>query len=143
MGQNRDYNRRNRQSRLSAATWTRLSSLVCLFLLLALFFVPLTHQCLVHSLEGPHSPLAPVPGKQVGLQLSAPEPAEQNHHHHDAASCSICQTALNSRYFAVPTLSLLPILPLPVQRYYHRAFTSIFTNPDTLVSGPRAPPVSL
>ena len=144
MGQHRDYNRGNRQRRvLSGTTWTRLYSLFCLFLLLALFFVPLAHQCHLHTLEGLHPPLASVLGKQVGLQLSAPEPEEPDHHHHDAATCPICQAALSSRYFAVTTLSLAPALSLPVQRFCNNTITSVVANPDILVSGPRAPPVSL
>ena len=145
MGQHRDYNRGNRQSRmLSGATWNRLYSLFCLFLLLALFFVPLAHQCHLHTLEGLHPPLASVLGKNVGLQLSASEPEEpDHHHHHDAATCPICQAALSSRYFAVTTLSLDTVLFLPVQRFCNNAITSLVANPDVLVLRPRAPPVSL
>ena len=144
MGQHRDYHHKTRQMRaLSGATWTRLYSLFCLFLLLALIFVPLAHQCHLHTLEGLHPPLASVLGKQVGLQLSVPEPEEPDHHHHDAATCPICQAALSCRYFAVTTLSLAPALSLPVQRFCHNAITSVVANPDVLVSGPRAPPVSL
>ena len=144
MGQHRDYNRGNRQSpMLSGANWNRLYSLFCLFLLLALFFVPLAHQCHLHTLEGLHPPLASVLGKQVGLQLSAPEPEEPDHHHHDAATCPICQAALSSRYFAATTLSLATVLSLPVQQFCNNAITSLVANQDVLVLGPRAPPVSL
>jgi hypothetical protein len=121
---------------------TRLYSLFCLFLLIALFFVPLAHQCHLHTLEGGHPSLASVLGKQVGLQLSVPE-AEEPDHHHDAATCPICQAALSSRYFAVTTFSLAPALSLPVQRFCNNAITSVVANPDVLVLGPRAPPVSL
>ena len=128
---------------MSGPKRTSLGSLFCLFALLALFFVPLAHQCHLHTLEGLHPPLASVLGKQVGLQLSVPEPEEPDHHHHDAATCPICQAALSSRYFAVTTLSLAPALSLPVQRFCNNAITSLVATPDVLVSGPRAPPVSL
>jgi hypothetical protein len=144
MGQHRDYNCGNRQRRgLSGTTWTRLYSLFCLFLLLALSFVPLAHQCHLHTLEGLHPLLASVLGKQVGLQLSVPETEEPDHHHHDAATCPICQAALSSRFFAVTTFSLAPPLSLPVQRFCNNPITSLFADPDILASGPRAPPVSL
>ena len=143
MGQHRDYNHGNRQSRMLSGATNRLYSLFCLFLLLALFFVPLAHQCHLHTLEGLHSPLASVLGKNVGLQLSAPESEEPDHHHHDAATCPICQAALSSRYFAVTTLSLDPVLSLPVQQFCNNAITSVASNQDVLVLGPRAPPVSL
>ncbi len=144
MGQHRDYNHGNRQRRvLSGTTWTRLYSLFCLFLLLALFFVPLAHQCHLHTLEGLYPPLASVLGKQVGMQLSVPEPEEPEHHHHDAATCPICQAALSSQYFAATTLSLAPVLSLPVQQFCNNAITSFVANQDVLVLGPRAPPISL
>ena len=127
---------------LSGISQTRLGSLFCLLALLALFFVPLAHQCHLQTLEGLHPLLASVLGEQVGLQLSAPEPEEPDHHH-DAATCPICQAALSSRYFAVTTLSLDPVLSLPVQQFCNNAITSLVANPDVLILGPRAPPVSL
>ncbi|MFI5330322.1 MAG: DUF2946 family protein [Desulfobaccales bacterium] len=144
MGRPRDYNCGNGQRRvLSGTTWTRLYSLFCLFLLLALFFVPLAHQCHLHTLEGLHPPLASVLGKPVGLQLNVPEPEDSDHHHHDAATCPICQAALSSRYLAVTTFSLAPALSLPVQQFCDNAITPLVANPDVLVLGPRAPPASL
>jgi len=133
-----------RSPMLSGVSQTRLGSLFCLFALLALFFVPLAHQYHLHTLEGLHPPLAAGFGKQVGLQLSAPEPEEpDHHHHHDAATCPICQAALSSRYFAATTLSLATVLSIPVQRFCNHAITSLVDSPDVLVLGPRAPPVSL
>jgi hypothetical protein len=120
-----------------------LYSVFCLFLLLALFFVPLAHQCHLHPLAGQHPSPAPVPGNQVVLQLSVPEAEEPDHHHHDAATCSICQAALSSRFLAVTAFSLAPALSLPVQRFCNKAITPVVANADILVSGPRAPPVSL
>ncbi|MGO9580219.1 MAG: DUF2946 family protein [Desulfobaccales bacterium] len=129
---------------LSSVGQTRLHSLFCLFAILALFFVPLAHQCHLHTLDGLHPSLASVLGENVGLQLSAPEPEEpDHHHHHDAATCPICQAALSSRYFAATTLSLATILSLPVQRFCNDAITSLVAGPDVLVLGPRAPPISL
>src|SRR5271157_2976578 len=115
---------------MSGPKRTSLSSIFCLFLLLALFFVPLAHQCHLHTLEGLHPPLASVLGENAGLRLSAPEPEDPDHHHHDAATCPICQAALSSRYFAVTTLSLDPVLSLPVQQFCNNAITSLVANPD-------------
>ena len=127
---------------LSGISQTRLGSLFCLLALLALFFVPLAHQCHLQTLEGLHPLLASVLGEQVGLQLSAPEPEEPDHHH-DAATCPICQAALSGRHFAAPILSLSPVISLPVQRFCNETITSIIVTPEILTSGPRAPPVSL
>jgi hypothetical protein len=144
MGRPRDYNCGNRQRRpLSVTTWTRLYSPFCLFLLLALIFVPLAHQCHLHTLEGLHPPIASALGEPVGMQLSVPEPEEPDHHHHDAATCPICQAALSCRHFAVTTSSLTPALSLPVQRFCNNAITSVVADSDLLVSGPRPPPNSL
>lgn len=143
MGQFRDHNGGDNHSwKLSAAMQTRLGSLFCLFLLLALFFVPLAHQSHLHALEGPYPPIAVGAEQKVGPRLSAPEP-EETEHHHDAPSCSICQAALNCRHFAIPTFSLSPVLSLPVQRFCKSAFISVVANPDILSSGPRSPPISL
>ena len=128
---------------LSGISQTRLGSLFCLLALLALFFVPLAHQCHLQTLEGLHPLLASVLGEQVGLQLSTSEPEEADHHHHDPATCPICQTALSGRYFASPTLSLSPVISLPVQRFCNETIVSIIVTPEILTSGPRAPPVSL
>ena len=144
MGRRRtQHSGHRRNPMLSGVSQTRLGSLFCLLALLALIFVPLAHQCHLHTLEGLHPPLASVLGKQVGLQLSVPEPEEPDHHHHDAATCPICQAALSCRYFAATTLSLTPAISLPVQRFCNKAITSLVANPDILASGPRAPPVSL
>ena len=137
------YTGHRRSLMLSGVSQNRLGSLFCLLALLALIFVPLAHQCHLHTLEGLHPPLASVLGKQVGLQLSAPEPEEPDHHHHDPATCPICQAALSCRYFTVTTLSLAQALSLPVQRFCHNAITSVVANLEILTSGPRAPPVSL
>ena len=131
-----------RSPMLSGVSQTRLGSLFCLFALLALFFVPLAHQYHLHTLEGLHPLLAAVLGEQVRLQLSAPEPEEPDHHH-DAATCPICQAALSSQYFAAPPLSLSPAISLPVQRFCNKTITSLIVTPEILTSGPRAPPVSL
>ncbi len=128
---------------LSGVSQTRLGSLFCLLALLALIFVPLAHQCHLHTLEGLHPPLASVLGKQVGLQLSIPEPDEPDHHHHDPATCPICQAALSCRHFVAGAFSLPSAFSLPVQRFCHKAITSLVATADILASGPRAPPVSL
>lgn len=144
MGRLRTQHRERRQSpMLSGVAWNRLYSLFPLFLLLALFFVPLAHQCHLHTLEGLYPPLAPVFGKEVGLQLSASEPDEADHHHHDPATCPICQAALSCRYLAVTTLSLPPALSPPIQRFCNFTFTSVVSSPGILVSGPRSPPIFL
>jgi hypothetical protein len=143
MGRYRDHNGGDKQSwKLSGAMQTCLGSLFCLFLLLAVIFVPLAHQSHLHALEGLYPPIAAGADQKVGLRLSAPEPKETDQHH-DAASCSICQAALCCRHFAIPTLSLSPVLSLPDQRSCHNTITSVVANPDALVLGSRAPPVSL
>jgi len=143
MGRPRDHKGGDYRSwELSGAMQTRLGSLFCLFLLLALFFIPLVHQGHLHALERPYPPIAAGAEQKVGPRLSAPEP-DQTDHHHDAASCPICHAALGSRYFTTPSPSLSSLLSLLVQRFCHNAFTSVVTTRDILVTGPRAPPISL
>jgi hypothetical protein len=140
----RDRNGRKFQSWLcSSASQPRLGSIFCLIALLAFIFLPLAHQCQLHTLAGLHAPLAAGMEQNPGLQLSALEPDEPHHSHHDAATCPICQAALSCRYFAVSSLSLSPIISLPVQRFDGEAFISIVAHPDILISGPRSPPTSL
>lgn len=140
----RDRNGRKYESWLySRGSRPRLGSAFCLIALLGFIFLPLAHQCQLHTLAGVHAPLAAGMEQNPRLQLSAPEPDEPHHSHHDAATCPICQAALSCRYFATPNISLSLILALPVQRFVNSAFISIVANPDILISGPRSPPTSL
>jgi hypothetical protein len=144
MGRHRDYNGGNSQSwMISGSNQIRLYSLFCLFLLLALFFIPQAHQRHLHTLGGLYPPPASGAEKQVGLQLSATEPEGPDHHHHDAATCPICQAALNSGHFVVPALVLPIILALPVQLLDHYDSTPGITNPAILAYNSRSPPNSL
>jgi hypothetical protein len=128
---------------LSGISQTRLGSLFCLLALLALFFLPLAHQCHLHALEGLDATTASSPEQTAEVRLGSAESEGPLHSHHDAASCPICQAALGSRYFTVPTPSLSSVLSISVQRFCNNAFTSGVTTQDILVTGPRAPPISL
>ena len=128
---------------LSGISQTRLGSLFCLLALLALFFLPLAHQCHLHALEGLDATTASSPEQTAEVRLGSAESEGPLHSHHDAATCPICQAALSSQYFATPPLSLSPAISLPVQRFCNETITSIIVTPEILTSGPRAPPVSL
>ncbi len=126
----------------SGARLTRLGSFLCLAALLAQLYIPLVHQC-EHILEGFVLPAAFAVGQKTEPSIGAAEPQNPHHSHHDAATCPICQAALICRYFAAPTISLAPILGLPIQRCCDTADTSIAANPDILISRPRSPPTLL
>lgn len=118
-------------------------SIICLIALLAQLYFPLVHQC-EHILEGFIASAALGAEQGVTLRIEDAESEEGEHHsHHDEATCPICQAALSCRYFAVITLSLAPALSMPVQHFCNNCITSIVADPDILVLGPRAPPVSL
>jgi hypothetical protein len=123
---------------------THLGPIFCLIALLAQLILPLAHQCQchLHALEECHASVALVAGQEVAPRLGAAE-SEEEHHHHDPATCPICQAAFRARDFIVPTVNLAPALSQPVQRFCHNFVTSEVANADILVSGPRAPPVSL
>jgi len=144
MGQHRDHRGRKGEVWIpSGALKTRLGFLICLIALLAQFYFPLVHQC-EHLLEGFITSAALGVEQVAPVRIEAAESEEEEHHsHHDAATCPICQAALSSRYFAVPTISLSMNHVLPVQRFCDSAFTSVIANPDILISGPRGPPISL
>jgi hypothetical protein len=121
---------------------TRLGSLFCLFLLLGLFIVPLAHQGHLQALEEPYPTIAAAAAQKVGPRLSAPEP-EKTDHHHDAASCSICQAAIVSRQFFAPVTIAAPNLVLPVHFLGFCDSTLGFASPEILPFGSRSPPSSL
>ena len=128
---------------MSGAKRTNIGSIFCLIAVLAYLILPLAHQGHLHALKEFHTSVAWDAGQDVTLRLGAAESEEPQHSHHNAHSCPICQAALSSRYFTVPTLSLSPAISLPVQRFYNKTITSVVVNPDILVSGPRSPPISL
>ncbi len=115
----------------------------CLIALLAHLILPLAHQYHLHALEEIHASVALAAGQEVSLLLGAAESEEEHHSHHDAASCPLCQAAFRARAFIVPAVNLALSLYLPVQRFCNNSLTSVVANPDILVSGPRAPPISL
>jgi len=136
MGRHLNKNSEKQQSLILSG----LSSIVCLVALLVHLYLPLVHQY-EHILEGFTASTGGE--KQAEFQIGAPESQHQDHNHHDAATCPVCQAALNSRHFTVTTPLLSPILTLPVQRFCETASTPIVDSPDILTSGPRAPPTCL
>jgi len=128
---------------ISGVMKNRLGSLVCLAALLALTILPLVHQCHLHGLEKLHPHQAAGLEHTPGLNLSAPEPDEPEHSHHDATTCPICQAASLCRYFSAPTLAFIPVSALPILRFCDKPFTSLTANACILTAGPRAPPASL
>ena len=143
MALHRDRNGRKYQSCMfSGASQIRLGSILCLVALLAQLYLPLVHQY-EHIMEGVIASATLGVEQKSEFSLEATECHHTHHSHHDASTCPICQAALSLRHFALPTLSLSPILALPVQRFCDNAYTSIVANRHILISGPRSPPTSL
>lgn len=128
---------------MSGAKRIHLGYIFCLIGLLAHLVLPLAHLVHLHELEELNISGALDTGQAVALRLGACESRPQQHSHHDAASCLICQAAFRARCFIVPAVNLATAFILPVQRFCNKTITSVVANPDILVSGPRSPPTSL
>jgi hypothetical protein len=142
MGQPEGYICRNSSTyRPGADGRTRLSSLLCLSLLLSLLFLPLSHPNCLHAPEGFYSrPVPGLDGQNDELHFTSNGPERPDHHHHDPAACPICQAAFNSHYFSVPTHFQPQLVVYPGQRLYPCPPATFFANLCFLISNPRSPP---
>lgn len=132
--------RHSRPHRHPAAWRTRLSSLFCLSLLLALLLVPSAHHpCLLAPADCCHQ-THPRPGGHNELHFTSADPARPHPHHHDPAVCLICQAALSSHYFSVPTHFQPQPIICPGQRLFARPPDTFPANSYLLISNPRSPP---
>jgi hypothetical protein len=140
----RKQNGKNGKSWMPAlAVKTRLGPLGCLALLLTLTFLPLVHHWHLNGMKKSNAFHTARNEHKIGLCLSEPDSDKQQSPHHNAATCPICQVASMCRYFSTSTLSLSPVLALPVQWFCESDFLSLVADSNILTSVPRAPPTSL